>query len=52
MTLPSGYPRELLTRLPALAVRWRTSKLDDAVFAAQYFLVWQIATHDKLFASR
>ncbi|MEX2163905.1 MAG: hypothetical protein WD823_06650 [Sulfuricaulis sp.] len=52
MTLANCYPQGLLTRLPALAVRWRTSKLDDAVFAAQYFLIWQIATHDKPFASR
>lgn len=52
MIPPNGYQQELLARLPTLAVRWRTGELDDAVFAAEYFLIWQIAKHGKQFASR
>lgn len=44
--------QELLTRLPGLAVRWRAGEFDAAVFAALYFLHWQIATHGQAFASR
>ena len=44
--------QELLTELPALAVRWRAGEFDAAVFAALYFLHWQIATHGQAFASR
>ena len=47
MTHSSGYQQELLTHLPTLAVRWRTGELDDALFAAEYFLIWQIAKHGK-----
>jgi hypothetical protein len=42
----------LLTQLPGLAVRWRAGELDSAVFAAAYFLTWQIAVHGHKFASR
>jgi len=44
--------QELLTRLPDLAARWRAGEFDAAVFAALYFLHWQIATHGQAFASR
>ena len=44
--------QELLTRLPGLAARWRGGEFDAAVFAALYFLHWQIATHGRAFASR
>jgi hypothetical protein len=44
--------QELLTRLPGLAARWRAGEFDAAVFAALYFLHWQIATHGQAFASR
>ncbi|MGE5241871.1 MAG: hypothetical protein ACM3NI_09515, partial [Bacteroidota bacterium] len=42
----------MLTRLPGNAMRRRAGELDDAVFAAVYFLYWQIATHGEQFASR
>lgn len=44
--------QDLLTRLPGLAARWRAGEFDAAVFAALYFLHWQIATHGQAFASR
>lgn len=44
--------QELLTRLPALAARWRAGEFDAAVFAALYFLHWQISTRGQAFASR
>ena len=44
--------RELSARLPGLAARWRAGEFDAAVFAALYFLHWQIATHGQAFASR
>lgn len=44
--------QELLTGLPGLAVRWRAGEFDAAVFAAMYFLAWQIAIHGQQFASR
>lgn len=44
--------QELLTQLPGLAVRWRAAEFDAAVFAAVYFLIWQIAVHGQQFASR
>ena len=44
--------QELLSRLPDLAVRWRAGEFDAAEFAAEYFLVWQIAIHGQQFASR
>ena len=44
--------QELLTRLPGNAMRRRAGELDDAVFAALYFLYWQIAMHGARFASR
>lgn len=42
----------MLTRLPGNAKCRRAGELDDAVFAALYFLYWQIATHGEQFASR
>ncbi len=48
----SRISQELLLRLPGLARRRRAGELDDAVFAAQYFLYWQIASHGRQFASR
>jgi hypothetical protein len=41
-----------LTRLPVLATRWRAGEYAAAVFAALYFLHWQIASHGRQFASR
>jgi hypothetical protein len=52
MSKPNDMSQELLTRLPALAARWRAGELGAAVFAALYFLHWQIATHGQAFASR
>lgn len=43
---------QLLARLPSLAQRWRTGEIDDAHYAAQYFLYGQIAFHGVRFASR
>jgi hypothetical protein len=43
---------ELLTRLPGLAERWRAGEFEAPVFAALYFLHWQIASHGRQFASR
>lgn len=43
---------ELLIELSALAERRRGSESDDAIFAARYFLVWQIARHGRRFAAR
>lgn len=43
---------ELLTRLPGLAECWRAREFDAAVFAALYFLHWQLAIHGQQFASR
>jgi hypothetical protein len=42
----------LLSRLPVLATRWRAGEYAAAVFAALYFLHWQIASHGRQFASR
>jgi hypothetical protein len=42
----------LSIRLPRLAERRRGGALDDAAYAAAYFLVWQIAVHGRRFASR
>jgi hypothetical protein len=42
----------LAVRLPRLAARWRDGELDDAAYAAAYFLAWQIARHGRRFASR
>ena len=44
--------QKLAARLPGLAARWRAGEFDAAVFAALYFLHWQIATHGQAFASR
>ena len=44
--------RNLLSELPRLADRRHAGEFDDSVFAALYFLNWQIATHGKAFASR
>ncbi|MHB1141875.1 MAG: hypothetical protein ACYC1T_08970 [Sulfuricaulis sp.] len=52
MSSPNDAPRELLPRLPGLAQRWRAGEIDAAVFAALYFLHWQMATHGRQFASR
>lgn len=43
---------ELLIRLPGLAERRRAGEFDAAVFAALYFLHWQLALHGQQFASR
>jgi hypothetical protein len=45
-------PQELLPRLPGLARCWRAGEIDAAVFAALYFLHWQMASHGRAFASR
>ena len=42
----------LLTRLPVLAARWRSGEYAAAVFAALYFLHWQIVSHGRSFAAR
>jgi hypothetical protein len=52
MTNLNNISPELLARLPVLASRWRAGECDAAVFAALYFLHWQIATHGQAFASR
>jgi len=44
--------QNLLGELPRLAERRRSGEFDDAVFAALYFLYWQIATHGEPYASR
>ncbi len=49
---PDGFAQELLTRLPGLAARWRAREMPPAVFAALYFLHWQMAIHGREFASR
>jgi hypothetical protein len=41
-----------LERIATLAQRWRHGEIDDACYAAQYFLHWQIAMHGQRFASR
>jgi hypothetical protein len=50
--LNKDVSQELLTRLTGLAARWLAGEFDAAVFAALYFLHWQIATHGQAFASR
>jgi hypothetical protein len=42
----------LAVHLPRLALRWRNGELEDAAYAAAYFLVWRIAVHGRRFASR
>lgn len=49
MTKPA---QNLLRELPRLTVRWRGGEFGAAVFAALYFLYWQIARHGRQFASR
>lgn len=44
--------QDLLRRLPGLAQDWHAGEFDAAVFAAQYFLYWQMASHGAQFASR
>jgi hypothetical protein len=44
--------QELPCRLTGVAQRWRAGEFDAAVFAALYFLHWQMATHGLAFASR
>jgi hypothetical protein len=48
----NDVPQGLLIGLPGLAARWRAGEFDAAVFAALYFLHWQIAIHGQAFASR
>ncbi|MEW6332184.1 MAG: hypothetical protein AB1560_12065 [Pseudomonadota bacterium] len=48
----NGNFQELLTRLPTLARRWRAGEIDASIFAALYFLLWQITRHGTAFASR
>ena len=43
---------DLLERIPAFARRWRAGQLQSAVFAALYFLHWQIARNGRAFAAR
>jgi hypothetical protein len=43
---------ELLSRLPSIAARRSAGELDSAVYAALYFMHWQIALHGPQFASR
>lgn len=43
---------KLLPEIPALAERRRAGEMDDAAFAARYFLFWQIARRGRRFASR
>ena len=52
MTGSKDVSHELLTRLPALAARWRAGEFEAPVFAAMYFLHWQIARNGQPFASR
>ena len=52
MVNPNDLSQKLLGELPRLAQRRRAGEFDDAVFAALYFLYWQIATHGAQFASR
>lgn len=42
----------LFARLPGLAQRWRDGAIDDACYAAMYFLYGQLATHGRRYASR
>ena len=49
---PDGFSQQLLRRLPGLAARWRAEEFAPAVFAALYFLHWQMAIHGRQFASR
>lgn len=41
-----------LTNLFHTIAQWRTGELDEASYAALYFLHWQSASHGKRFASR
>lgn len=52
MSKLNDVSQDLLTRLPGLAACWHADEFDAAVFAALYFLHWQIATHGQAFASR
>ena len=52
MSKLNDISQDLLTRLPGLAACWHAGDFDAAVFAALYFLHWQIATHGQAFASR
>jgi hypothetical protein len=47
-----SFREDLAVRLPRLAARWQDGELDDAAYAAAYFLVWQMAVHGRRFASR
>lgn len=50
---PAVIPDPVLAeRLPLLALRHRGGEIGDAVYAAGYFLAWQIALHGRRFASR
>ena len=49
---PDGFAQEWLTRLPALTARRRAGELAPAVYAALYFLLWQLATQGRLSAAR
>jgi len=41
-----------LESLQSSAARWRAGHINDACYAALYFLQWQAASHGKRFASR
>lgn len=43
---------DLLARLPEIAGRWRAGEMEDAVYAAMYFLYGQLARHGAAYASR
>jgi hypothetical protein len=52
MTNPNDVEPTLLTQFPGLGERWRAGEFEAPVFAALYFLIWQIARHGQSFASR
>ena len=52
MANQNDVAQALLIRFPGLAERWRAGEFEAPVFAAMYFLIWQIARHGQLFASR
>lgn len=45
-------PAALPIRLSRLALRRQIGELDEALYAAAYFLTWQMALHGRRFASR
>lgn len=43
---------DCLERIPLCSTRWRAHELDDALFAAAYFLLWQVGRQGARWASR